>query len=396
MPTPGRDALDDVRNLRDAEAEHIDQRIARVRRLERDLAADRGDADAVAVARNAGDHAVEKTARAGIVQGSEPERIQQRDRPRAHREDVADDAADAGRRALVRFDERRMVVRLDLEDRRQAVADVDRAGVLARPLQHLRPFGRQRFQVHARALVAAVLGPHHREDPELGQVRLTTEKPHDPLVLLRLQSRAVREAGNRSSQFGRQGLRPADVAVLPGHVARSPPTITRRLPIEDDAAVDAAKQRLAGALRMRHHADHIARLIAEAGDRVNRSVRIRGIVDAALRVRVAQDHLAIGLELPQHLRRREVVAFAVTNGNPEHAAGRRRGRKRRIDLLDPHVDVLAPVLQPAIAQHRAGQQTRLEQNLKPVADAEHRSATRGERLHPPMIGEKRAMAPVLR
>ena len=198
----GRDALDDVRRLRDAEAEHVDQRIARVRRLEHDFAADRRDADAVAVAGDAGDHAFEEAARAGRVEGAEAQRVQQRDRPRAHREDVADDAADAGRRALVRLDERRVVVRLDLEDRRQALADVDRAGILARPLQHLRPFGRQRLQVHARALVAAVLRPHHRENAELGEVRLAAHEPDDALVLVRLQPVAFENLWNRSSQSG--------------------------------------------------------------------------------------------------------------------------------------------------------------------------------------------------
>ena len=111
----------------------------------RDFAADGRNADAVAVAGDAGDDAFEQPARAGRVERSEPQRVQQRDRPRAHREDVADDAADAGRRALVRLDERRVVVRLDLEDRREPFADVDRAGVLARALQHLRALGRQRL-----------------------------------------------------------------------------------------------------------------------------------------------------------------------------------------------------------------------------------------------------------
>ena len=134
----------------------------------------------------------------GASSDAEPQRVQQRDRPRAHREDVADDAADAGRRALIRLDERRMVVRLDLEDRGEAVADVDRAGVLARTLQHLRPFGRQRPQVHARALVAAVLGPHHREDAELGQVRLAAEERDDALVLVRLEAVAFEHLWHRS------------------------------------------------------------------------------------------------------------------------------------------------------------------------------------------------------
>src|SRR5205814_6350663 len=113
------------------------------------------------------------------------QRIEQRDGPRAHREDVADDPADPGGRALIRLNERRVVVRLDLEDRGEAAADVDRAGVLARSLQHLRTFGWQRPEVHTRALVAAVLGPHHREDAELGQVRLAAQKSHDAAVLLR-------------------------------------------------------------------------------------------------------------------------------------------------------------------------------------------------------------------
>ena len=55
-----RHALDDVGRLRDAEAEHVDERIAGVGRLEGDLAADRRDADAVAVAGDAGDDAFEQ------------------------------------------------------------------------------------------------------------------------------------------------------------------------------------------------------------------------------------------------------------------------------------------------------------------------------------------------
>ena len=59
-----RDALDDVGRLRDPETEDVHERIARVRRLEGDLAADGRNADAVAVAGDAGDDALEQTARA--------------------------------------------------------------------------------------------------------------------------------------------------------------------------------------------------------------------------------------------------------------------------------------------------------------------------------------------
>ena len=53
-----------------------------------------------------------------------------RDSQGADREDVAQDAADAGGRALERLDGAGMVVRLDLERARQAVAHVDGAGVI--------------------------------------------------------------------------------------------------------------------------------------------------------------------------------------------------------------------------------------------------------------------------
>ena len=73
---------------------------------------------------------------AALVERAEAQRVEQRDRPRAHREDVAQDAADAGGRALEGLDRRGVVVALDLERHGQAVADVDHAGVLARALQH--------------------------------------------------------------------------------------------------------------------------------------------------------------------------------------------------------------------------------------------------------------------
>src|SRR5436190_1347340 len=73
------------------------------------------------------------------VQLAETQRVEAGDGARANGEDVAQNAAHARRRALVRLDERRMVVRLHLERRHPAVADVDDAGVLARPLHHARP-----------------------------------------------------------------------------------------------------------------------------------------------------------------------------------------------------------------------------------------------------------------
>src|SRR5579864_578608 len=67
---------------------------------------------------------------------TEAQRIHHCDWPRAHGEDIAQNAADAGGRALERFDERRVIVRFDFEGAGPTVADVNDAGILARSLQH--------------------------------------------------------------------------------------------------------------------------------------------------------------------------------------------------------------------------------------------------------------------
>src|SRR5438132_1017694 len=83
---------------------------------------------------------------------------------------VAQYATHPGRRALIRFDKRGVVVALDLEDDRLAIADIDDPGILARPADHDRAGGRQGPQPHLGRFVGAVLAPHRREDAELGLV----------------------------------------------------------------------------------------------------------------------------------------------------------------------------------------------------------------------------------
>ena len=116
----------------DADAQRVDQRVADVAVVEvrprRRCWAGRGSCRTRRRRRR------RRAARARCparVERAEAQAVHHRDRPRAHGQDVADDAADAGRRALVRLDVGRMVVRLDLERDRPAVADVDDTGVLA-------------------------------------------------------------------------------------------------------------------------------------------------------------------------------------------------------------------------------------------------------------------------
>ncbi len=161
---------------------------------------------------------------------AEAEPVEQRDRARAHRDDVTEDAADAGGGALERLDRGRMVVRLGLERDREPAADVDHAGVAARPLQDARAAGRQPPEQRRRVLVAAVLGPEQREDRKLEVVRRTLEQLLDTLVLAvgepeatvqRFRDGAQGASVSGASDVPLEGARPLSRCISqPGRVAR--------------------------------------------------------------------------------------------------------------------------------------------------------------------------------
>ena len=161
-----------------ADAHRVHQAVAGVGFVEDRLAAHRGHADAVAVVADPGDRAPEAP-----VGRAEAQAVQQRHRPCAHGDDVAQDPADTGGRALKRLDRRGMVVRLDLERDRLALAEVDHPRVLARPLQHALARARQALEQARRVLVAAVLRPEQREDRQLEVIRVAPEQLADSRVL---------------------------------------------------------------------------------------------------------------------------------------------------------------------------------------------------------------------
>ena len=92
---------------------------------------------------DAGDDAGDEVPGTRMARTAEAQRIEDRYRSRPHREHVAQNTADPSRRTLIGLDEGRVVVALDLEYDRVAVADVDNAGVLARAADDARPRGRQ-------------------------------------------------------------------------------------------------------------------------------------------------------------------------------------------------------------------------------------------------------------
>src|SRR5690242_5756978 len=70
--------------------------------------------------------------------GTKAQRIENGNRICSHRENVSQNSADAGSRALKRFDVAGMIVRFHLERGGKAVAHVHDAGIFTGALQNLR------------------------------------------------------------------------------------------------------------------------------------------------------------------------------------------------------------------------------------------------------------------
>ena len=143
-----------------------------------------GTPDGVAVARDAAHDALDQPALPGVVGRAEEEGVHHGQRPGAHGEDVAQDAAHAGGGALVGLDGRRVVVALDADGHGDAVAGVDDPGVLARADQDPRALGRQAPQVQPGRLVRAVLAPHHGVEGQLEVVGGPAQDLADGLELV--------------------------------------------------------------------------------------------------------------------------------------------------------------------------------------------------------------------
>ena len=175
------------------DGERIDERVRLVHGIEVRLASDVGQPEAVAVVADAAHDTGHDASRVGVVDGTEAQRIHDRHRAGAHRDDVAHDAADARRRTLVRLDVARVVVTLDLERDRPALADVDDSRVLAHAdhevgLHLVRDLLAELLEVHLRRLVGAVLAPHDRVHRELAARRAPAEQSLDRLVLVELEA----------------------------------------------------------------------------------------------------------------------------------------------------------------------------------------------------------------
>ena len=193
-----------------SETKNIHERISLEALVEINFASDRRDADAIAVVRDARDDTAEQATICLHIwrvarDRSKAQRVQAKFRPCAHRENVADDSADAGGRALEWLDRARMIVALDLECDRPPVADIHDARVFLASLhENIRPARRKFFQFAPRIFVGTMFAPHHGEDSQLRKIRIAPENFFYALELIRLEAVLFHELGS-DDWIGRNG-----------------------------------------------------------------------------------------------------------------------------------------------------------------------------------------------
>ena len=349
--------------------------------VEDELAADGRDADAVAVAAHAAHHAVEQAPRARQRRIAEPQRVEHGDRARAHGEDVAQDAADAGRRALVRLDRARVVVALHLEHDGEAVADLDRRR-RSRPARRPRRGRRAAAgQQRARALVRAVLAPHHREDGQLEVVGRAAQPLDDRVQLEVGQRRAARwrPAARRSRASTPSGRPPRAAAA-----ALSTSERNSSMPSSEPSSASAARS----GWGISPH--DVAALVAHAGDVAQRAVGIARAGSGRRRGRRASSASSARSAV-------EVAPSPCAIGMRSDRAGRDRLRERRVRRLDRDCSPSGA----RSAGSRCAAARRAAGAPRPAPGSRCRcpapaAAARRARATAPMTGLKRAMTPARR
>ena len=363
----------------DADGQRVDQRVALVDGVEDHFAADVRQAQGVAVAADAGHGAVHDAGGVRVVDGAEAQRVHHGHRAGAHRDDVADNPADAGRGALVGLHERRRVVRLDLERHGPAVAQVGDTGVLADAHEHvlLHLLGHlfaELAQVVLGGLVGAVLAPHHGVHGQLGAGGAAAQDLDDLVELVLLQAQLG--PGELHVRGLGRVLHGVDVELLGGLRGRRhcgclrhllSPTILFRTEVKKPRPSVPepslrAEAGLDGVLGVRHEAHHVPGGVGDAGDVAAGAVRVPADV--------AEHHAAFRLEGVQGLLVRDVLAVLVLQRHGDFLARRVVAGPVGGVVFDPQDLVAAEELQVVVLDHRAGQKVRLGEDLEAVADAE--------------------------
>src|SRR6266705_2709213 len=138
---------------------------------------------------------------------------------------------------------------------------------------------------------------------------------------------------------------------------------------------------------MGHEAGDVALAVADSGDIVYCAVGIAGVVsflgsrkatDGTVGSCVAENHLAVLLEVGNRSFVAIVIAVGMRDGNSQDLVLLRAVGERSVRLLDTDVNVATNEAQAAISHHRAGEQACFAKNLEAIANAQDHAAALGE------------------
>ena len=149
---------------------------------------------------------------------------------------------------------------------------------------------------------------------------------------------------------------------------------------------------------MRHHAEHVAFIVHNAGHEIGRAVDVPGRIERAIGRRVAEQNTPLAFECLDGLVVGDIIAFAMRDRHADHLPRVIAARERRVGALDAQIDVAADEFQLGIAHQHAGQKPGLAQDLEAVADAEHEAALRrvgADRIHDRRARRDRAAAQII-
>ena len=140
---------------------------------------------------------------------------------------------------------------------------------------------------------------------------------------------------------------------------------------------------------MRHHSQHIARLVEDAGNVAARSVAILDI---------AEGDTAFALDPVQRLVVGEEIAVVMGNRDADFLPCGIAAGEDRLRVLHFEAHVAADEILAGVAHQRTGQQARLGKDLEAVAHAQNRHAAVGgadDFAHDRAVGCHRARTQVI-
>ena len=157
---------------KNTQCQSVHQRVVLINRVKPGFSADVRQTQTVAVKADSADNTRCNAGGVGVAKRPEAQRVHHGNRPGTHRDDVANDSANAGGCALERLNEAGVIVAFNFERHGPAFADIDNASVLAHAHHEVFAHGvvnllTKLAKVDLRGLIRAVFAPHHRIHGEL-------------------------------------------------------------------------------------------------------------------------------------------------------------------------------------------------------------------------------------